>query len=589
MPIAFSYLRVSDPGQLDGSGLDRQADHFLGFCHRHGLTPNPDPLIDRGLSAYHGRHRSRGALGAFIHAAEQGQVAPSAVLVVEDLDRFSREAASHSEQLLHRLWDLGLALGIVRDDVVVDRARYDADIGVRLQLLVRRDAAHDYSRKLSQRVKAASDRIVARSLKGEVVLPHCRPQWLDFDEQTQTFTLNSRWHTYRRIVDLCLAGFGQSRSAAILNEEGHRNAHGGLWAAGAVGQALRDRRLIGERVWSELQLQPNGRRKRVPVKVVAGYFPSAITTEEFERCQQLMAARNGYHSRRAHYTDLRRNLFQGVLRCPCGELYSLMTQKKTSGACHSYLVCKAKAKGSCKIRNHRYDEPLLLQLFMRQRWGEFFRPKPADAQARQAAEHQVLALEQQLSREQQQAKTAQNNLANLLTSGQLDPDVANMLGASVRDAQASAAATADRLDAARLQLQQLQARPDGDAIALEIEAKVAAFMAADRLDPAVRRSFNSWLSTLGLVIELHHQQQGQGPLMVVRHADGRDELELHQQRPDGDVVHVKAKPQRMADLWENFGCLTFLPDGRKARVINANSWCEAPATDDLVGPAGNTE
>jgi len=569
VPIALSYLRVSSPEQAaDGrTGIDRQADAFLPFCHRHGLTPNPDPLVDWGLSAYHGRHRSKGALGAFIHAAEQGQVAPGAVLVVEDLDRFSREAASHSEQLLHRLWDLGLALGIVRDDVVVDRAKYDSDIGVRLQLLVRRDAAHDYSRKLSQRVKAASDRRVERGLAGEAVLPHCRPQWLDFDEQTQAFSLNSRWPTYRRIVDLCLAGLGQVKSAQALNAEGHRNSRGGLWSPAGIGQVLRDRRLIGERQWCELQERPDGRRKRVPTKVQAGFFPPAITVQEFERCQLLMRERDGYHSRQPIKSDMRHNLFQGVARCPCGQLYSLMSQAKPSGLAHRYLVCKGKGKGNCQIRNHRYDEPLLLELFMAQRWAEFFH-RPTDSQARQAAERQLLGLEQQLGQQQQAAETAQSNLATLLTTGQLDAATATLLGQTVQDAQAAAAATSDRLDAARLQLQQLQAMPDGDAMALEIQSRVEAFLTSDRLNPAVRRGFNSWLNTLGLTVELHHQQQGQGPLMVVRHVDGRDELELHSVTSDGEAVNAKAAPQALADAWETYGQVEIQADGSEALVID---------------------
>jgi DNA invertase Pin-like site-specific DNA recombinase len=576
--IAFSYLRVSDAGQLDGSGLDRQADHFLPFCQRHGLIPNPDPLVDRGLSAYHGRHRSRGALGAFIHAAEHGQIAPGAVLVVEDLDRFSREAASHSEQLLHRLWDLGLALGIVRDDVVVDRARYDSDIGVRLQLLVRRDAAHDYSRKLAQRVKAAADRVVERSMAGEVLLTHCRPQWLDYDEQRQTFSLNSRAPTYRRIVDLCLSGVGQSRTATILNQEGHRNAHGGLWAAGAVGQVLRDRRLIGERVWCELQIGSDGIRRRVPVKSQAGFFPPLISSQDFERCQQLMAVRNNYHSRRSHHTDLRKNLFQGVARCPCGELYSLMSQTKPSGKVHSYLVCKAKAKGACQIRNHPYREQMLLELFMHQRWRQFFH-RPADSKDRQQAEALVLTLEQQHQQQQQAAATAQQTMARLLTSGQLDPPTATMLGKAVQDAEAAAAATADRLDAARLQLQQLQARPDGEAMAAAIESRVEAFLAADRLDPAVRRGFNSWLSTLGVVVTLQHQGQGQAPLMVVRPVDASvDQIELHQATSNGEAIHLRAMPQALAEAWETYGQVETLPDGSEVLVLDGGARPGQPIT-----------
>lgn len=588
MPIAFSYLRVSSPEQAaDGrTGIDRQADAFMPFCHRHGLIPNPDPLVDRGLSAYHGRHRRRGALGAFLHAAEQGQIAPGSVLVVEDLDRFSREAASRSEQLLHRLWDLGLALGIVRDDVVVDRARYDADIGVRLQLLVRRDAANDYSKKLSQRVKAASDRRVERGLAGEAVLPHCRPQWLDFNEQTQAFSLNSRWPTYRRIVDLCLQGFGQVRSAQILNEEGHRNARGGLWSPSSVGQVLRDRRLIGERTWHELQLQPEGRRRRVPVKAQAGAFPAVISVQEFERIQALAAQRDSqkHHSRRPPRSDVRRNIAQGILRCAaCGSLLNLMQQSRPSGKRYQYLVCSAKGRGGCTARNVSYDELQILHGLLHWRWQQFFH-QPADSQQRQAAEHQILTLEQQLAQQQQAASTAQQNLAALLTSGQLDAATATLLGQAVQDAQASAAATSDRLDAARLQLQQLKARPDGAAMAQEIERRVQAFLTSDRLNPAVRRSFNSWLTTLGLAVELHHQQPGAGPVMVVRPTDGSDSIELHKATADGDALHVRAQPGALHQLWAEHGQLETLADGSQSLVIDGGATSPLPEVSSLAFP-----
>lgn len=167
---AFSYVRVSSSRQAGEarSGLDRQADQFLPFCQRHGLTPSVDPLVDAGISAYRGSNRQRGALGQFLAAVRDGVIPPGSVLVVEDLDRFSREAPSYAEAQLGELFALGLALAVVRDDVVIDRATYDGDISVRLQLLVRRDAAHDYSRKLGERVSAARERTRAIDRKSVV-------------------------------------------------------------------------------------------------------------------------------------------------------------------------------------------------------------------------------------------------------------------------------------------------------------------------------------------------------------------------------------------------------------------------------------
>ncbi len=146
-----------------------------------------------------------------------------------------------------------------------------------------------------------------------------------------------------------------------------------------------------------------------------------------------------------------------------------------------------------------------------------------------------------------------------------------MLGNAVQDAQAAAAATSDRLDAARLQLQQLDAQPDGDAMAAQIAARLEALMAADLTDPAILRRFNSWLSTLGVVVTLQLQQPGQPQLMIIRPTDGSDVIELHQARADADPVHVRAQPDVLHPLWAEHGLLKALNNYSQALVIDGGA------------------
>lgn len=62
------------------------------------------------------------------------------------------------------------------------------------------------------------------------------------------------------------------------------------------------------------------------------------------------------------------------------------------------------------------------------------------------------------------------------------------------------------------------------------------------------------------------------PLMVVRHLDGADAVELHQGTSDGEaIVHVRTRPQAMADMWERFGVVEIQPDGTKVMVIDAGA------------------
>lgn len=89
---AYSYVRFSSPEQLKGDSLRRQLSLSAGYAKRHGFVVDESlKLQDLGVSAYKGKHLQRGALGGFLKAIENGQVLAGSVLLVEALDRISRQ------------------------------------------------------------------------------------------------------------------------------------------------------------------------------------------------------------------------------------------------------------------------------------------------------------------------------------------------------------------------------------------------------------------------------------------------------------------------------------------------------------------
>lgn len=89
-PKAYSYIRFSSAKQEAGDSERHQVELSKQYTEKHGLIL-VDQLTDRGLSAYNGAHRTKGHLGAFLQLVEQGQVAEGSTLIVENLDRLSRE------------------------------------------------------------------------------------------------------------------------------------------------------------------------------------------------------------------------------------------------------------------------------------------------------------------------------------------------------------------------------------------------------------------------------------------------------------------------------------------------------------------
>jgi len=444
--------------------------------------------VDRGRSAFHGRHRSKGALGTFIAAAEAGQIPPGSVLVVEDLDRFSRETASHAEELLLALFKQELALGIVRDEVVVDRARYDADLGLQVMLLTRRDAAHDYSRKLSGRISDVWQRRHRDWIEHRkpYLGKGSRPEWLT-DDGSRFVEIEKMVELVQRMFKLCVEdNMGGTQIAERLNAEGYKPAKSDAYGPTRILRILHDRRVLGEKQWPDGTISPN-------------YFPRIIDQALWDACQKAIDER---HDNKGRYGrgEVIANLFQGGTFCACGRALYLQTARNRHGVvAYAVLRCTGRRKHTCPqpAGDWKYDEEALLLAFMAQRWSKFF-DRPSDNKQRRVLEKQIRDLEAQAATQQHQASEAESNMKQLLMEGSLDASVASLLGKVVNDANAAVKATQKGIQSLKAELQQINRRPSGQDVQNQIQERVTAFLAADRHDVDERRRFNNWFMSLGV-------------------------------------------------------------------------------------------
>src|SRR5262245_58669308 len=89
---AFSYIRFSKPEQLKGNSLQRQLEWSEGLCAVKGWKLDDSlKLQDLGVSAFRGKNAATGRLASFLQAIKQGKVKAGDVLLVESLDRLSRQ------------------------------------------------------------------------------------------------------------------------------------------------------------------------------------------------------------------------------------------------------------------------------------------------------------------------------------------------------------------------------------------------------------------------------------------------------------------------------------------------------------------
>src|SRR4051812_6180278 len=89
---AYSYLRFSTPDQMRGDSFRCQSTAAEEYALRYQLQLDTALTFqDLGISAFRGTNARNGALGAFLKAIDEGLVADGSVLLVESLDRVSRQ------------------------------------------------------------------------------------------------------------------------------------------------------------------------------------------------------------------------------------------------------------------------------------------------------------------------------------------------------------------------------------------------------------------------------------------------------------------------------------------------------------------
>lgn len=335
----ISYRRFSSAGQATGASEDRQLDTATAWAAQHGITLSTLSSTDRGLSGFHGDHLSDGAFGKLLAGLESGAIATPALLLVEATDRFGRLPSTEALQLLlGRLFANGADLFVIDKGLHVTRERFNADLGIQVQLLAEFHGAHQFSARLSARMLDAHRRGRESIAAGQAVRTGWAPHWITLTEDG-TWALNSYAATVLRLVELLEAGHGQTITAQRLTAEGHLTPRGRAWTPGTISHIAYSPAIAGGRIL-----------QRRTGEVVWGYWPAVIERPRREALLQRLARRDpasGLHGQQ----DQRLWVGQGLTCCAaCGRPVGVRTAScrvdgvKTKLA---YIRCRGRIYRKC--------------------------------------------------------------------------------------------------------------------------------------------------------------------------------------------------------------------------------------------------
>jgi DNA invertase Pin-like site-specific DNA recombinase len=350
-PRAYSYLRFSTPEQAKGDSRRRQAALAEGYAQRHGLELDTELTFqDLGVSAFRGNNAETGRLADFREAVRSGLVPSGSFLLVESLDRISRQAARRAFRVLDEIVEAGVVLVTLNDERQYSADSLDRDPTALMIALLTLIRANEESETKSRRVAAAW--AAKREKATEKPMTSRCPGWLRLDKLTGRFeVIPERSDVVSRIFTEALAGVGQNSIARRLNEQGvpvfgAGGRQGSQWHRSYVVKILSNPATVGTMTPHRL-LHDGTKKTRKALDPVPNYYPAIVPAETFNRVQQMRdgthAPRRGVHAKRPVA-----NIFGGLLRCPTCE--GAMT-RATKGDRWAYLVCtRAKGGAGCAYR-----------------------------------------------------------------------------------------------------------------------------------------------------------------------------------------------------------------------------------------------
>ena len=364
-PKCYSYIRFSTPEQSKGDSLRRQLEMSERYAREHGLIL--DPMHDLGLSAFKGEHRTKGtALGRFLSLVNDGKIQRGSTLLVESLDRLSREQVSDAYDQFRNIIKAGVRIITLGDGMEYTRESLDANIGQLMFSLIIMSRANDESATKSRRLKASWSN--KRGMIGSRKMTARAPAWLELSVDKTVFKIiPERGEIIRRIFNDKLAGKGTRLIALELNHQKawlpniqKRNGGPPEWRESYVQKILRSVAVIGEYQPHQLSTDSEGKTERKPIgESIKGYFPAVVSEKVFysvqERLKQDIAragnggGRNGIIS----------NLFGHIAKCGyCGASAAYVSKGNASQGGKSYIVCDAARRdvSNCKRTYIRYDE-----------------------------------------------------------------------------------------------------------------------------------------------------------------------------------------------------------------------------------------
>jgi DNA invertase Pin-like site-specific DNA recombinase len=437
--------------------------------------------------------------------AQAGRLGVDPVLVIESLDRVSRlEPLEGLQRIIFSLVNAGVTIATVEDDALYTKELLNNDLASLLMLVVKIQQAHEYSKRLSRRIKASWKVDCEKLASGKIIRPRAfKTRWLDYSDE-KGFTLNEYAEVVRRVFTL-VQDHGLITVARILNEEGLPALTGGEWIGSSVRYLVDQQNAVyGSisvyRKRNDLKTQKARAERNLEELEFENLVPAVLEKEEVLRVRALLKAR-ATSKLNPGPTGVMWYFGQGITYCTCGSRCGVYANNGGGkGKRYYYVRChRSKRNKDCPATNYRLD-PLHFHLITRmqpEQLNQLASFNSGNESLISAELKAVRGLEGTVALREKELGNVRSAFRTAVRNGQDGKLFADEVSLAIEDLKAAEVA----LSQARGRLAQLEHRGNISYLTEPVRIMRKAFLDGEST-PEQRRDLNTAMRRLGIRIIL---------------------------------------------------------------------------------------
>lgn len=285
MPKAYAYIRYSRAVQQTGDSENRQLTALDLFETSTG-TPIAEVVYDKGKSAFRGDNARSGNFKEMLDRMESGAIRKGDYLVVESIDRITRQRVLDGVELLQGILKKGINIYTTVDKKTYSYNDPSRDFENLLMISLIAKRANEESETKSNRLLSAWKARKVKAANGEIIIKKGKSVPYGLRVENDEFVIHEEEQKEIKQLFELLLKFGMNTALTKINETSNRK-----WSNGSLNKILKHKTVIGCMTTHRIEYTSDGKAKKVLTGYIENYYPNIIKPALFYKVIDVMSNR----------------------------------------------------------------------------------------------------------------------------------------------------------------------------------------------------------------------------------------------------------------------------------------------------------